>query len=99
MWMGIKSVFHTLSPVAIVSRWRPAGISEGVMAKRAPIEKIEAETEEPVIHPEIRLEASLTIGGRPTARAAHPGRHASAGLAVAAIILSSAAVVEMMGRR
>jgi hypothetical protein len=40
------------------------------MAKRA-TEQEEAETEEPVTHPEeIRLEASLTIGGRPTARAA-----------------------------
>jgi hypothetical protein len=41
------------------------------MAKRA-TDKEDTETEEePVTHPEeIRLEASLTIGGRPTARAA-----------------------------
>ncbi len=72
------------------------------MAKRA-TEQEEAETEEPVTHPEeIRLEASLTIGGRPTARAAlrtTPAGVICAGLAVAAIILSSAAVVRIVGRR
>ena len=58
---------------------------------------------EPVTHPEeIRFEASLTIGGRPTARAAlrtTPAGVICAGLAVAAIILSSAAVVKIVGRR
>jgi hypothetical protein len=48
-----------------------------------------------------QLEASLTIGGRPTARAAlrtTPARVICAGLAVAAIILSSAAVAKIVGR-
>ena len=48
------------------------------------------------------LEAALTIGGRPTARAAlrtTPAGVICAGLAVAAIILSSAAVVRIVGRR
>jgi hypothetical protein len=51
---------------------------------------------------EIRLEAELTIAGRPTARAAlrtTPAGVICAGLAVAAIILSSAAVVRIVGRR
>jgi hypothetical protein len=40
------------------------------MAKRATAQE-EAEAAEPVAHPEeIRLEAELTIAGRPTARAA-----------------------------
>jgi hypothetical protein len=71
------------------------------MAKRA-ADQEEAEAEEPVTHPEeIRLEAALTIGGRPTARAAlrtTPAGVICAGLAVAAIILSSAAVVKIVGR-
>ena len=72
------------------------------MAKRA-ADQEEAETDERITHPEeIRLEASLTIGGRPTARAAlrtTPVGEICAGLAVAAIILSSAAVVRIVGRR
>ena len=57
----------------------------------------------PLTHPEeIRLEAELTIAGRPTAHAAlrtTPAGVICAGLAVAAIILSSAAVVRTVGRR
>jgi hypothetical protein len=56
-----------------------------------------------ISHPEeIRLEAQLTIRGQPTARAALPTTPAGvicAGLAVAAIILSSAAVARIVGRR
>ena len=72
------------------------------MAKRA-ADQEEAEAEEPVTHPEeIRLEAALTIGGRPTARAAlrtTPAEVICAGLAVAAIILSSAAVEDRWADR
>jgi hypothetical protein len=63
----------------------------------------EAEAGQPLTHPEeIRLEAELTIAGRPMARAflrTTPAGVICAGLAVAAIILSSAAVVRMVGRR
>jgi hypothetical protein len=56
-----------------------------------------------ITHPEeIRLEAQLTIRGHPTARAAlrtTPPGVICAGLAVAAIILSSAAVARIVGRR
>jgi hypothetical protein len=73
------------------------------MAKRATDKEDTEAEEEPLTHPEeIRLEASLTIGGRPTARAAlrtTPAGVICAGLAVAAIILSSAAVVRIVGRR
>jgi hypothetical protein len=56
-----------------------------------------------ITHPgEIRLEAQLTIRGQPTARAAlrtTPAGVICAGLAIAAIILSSAAVARIVGRR
>ena len=51
---------------------------------------------------EIRLEAQLTIRCQPTARAAlrtTPAGVICAGLAIAAIILSSAAVARIVGRR
>jgi hypothetical protein len=74
------------------------------MAKR-PIEREEDDEVEPevaVTHPEeIRLEAQLTIRGRPTARAAirtTPAGVICVGLAIAAIIFSSGAVVRMIGR-
>jgi hypothetical protein len=75
------------------------------MAKR-PTEHEEAEIEPEdigITHPEeIRLEAQLTIRGRPTARAAlrtTPAGVICAGLAVAVIILSSAAGVRIVGKR
>ena len=56
-----------------------------------------------ITHPEeIRLEAQLTIRGQPTARAAlrtTPAGVICAGLAIAAIILSSAAVARIVGGR
>jgi hypothetical protein len=75
------------------------------MAKKpAEQEETDVEPEDVAItHPEeIRLEAELTIRGRPTARAAlrtTPAGLICAGLAVAAIILSSAAVVRIVGGR
>jgi hypothetical protein len=76
------------------------------MAKKG-AEQEETEVGKPedtaITHPEeIRLEAQLTIGGRPTARATlrtTPAGVICAGLAVAAIILSSAAVVRIVGGR
>jgi hypothetical protein len=67
-------------------------------------EEAEDDSEETAItHPEeFRLEAQLTIRGQPTARAAlrtTPAGVICAGLAVAAIILSSAAVARIVGRR
>jgi hypothetical protein len=54
----------------------------------------------PLTHPEeIRLESTLTIGGRPTARAAirtTPAGVICAGLAAAAIILAIGGLVRMI---
>jgi hypothetical protein len=56
----------------------------------------------PITHPEeIRLDAGLTIGGEPTAHASirtTPAGVMCAGLAVAAISLSTAALVRAIGR-
>jgi len=74
------------------------------MAKRpARQEASEAEPDDvPITHPEeIRLDAGLTIGGEPTAHASirtTPAGVMCAGLAVAAIILSTAALVRAIGQ-
>ena len=72
------------------------------MAKKHEETEIDAD-KTAITHPEeIRLEAPLTIRGQPTARAAlrtTPAGVICAGLAVAAIILSSAAVARIVGRR